>query len=194
MAGFDVYRNGLRGNVRGLWNGVIDKEQFSNRMKTHISNMLLRAWLEGAAECDITQEDLTSTEYRALGEIVKNEISFIDGFADDIIAKNKKKGGKLPSLMTRAEMWAGRYNETRANGQAMACADQKAEFELGPTEAHCRTCTGLNHRVYRYSTWTINNAIPPHNWNFECRGGCRCNLKKTNKPLTKGKFPVGLLA
>lgn len=194
MAGIDAYRTGWRNYVRGLWNGAIDKEQFIDNARTLINRRLMQAWLEGAAKCGITEEDLTDKEYRALGEMVKNEIGFLDGLTDAIVKNSKKNDGSLEPLFTRVERWVGRYDEAKARGEAMACADQKALFELGPTENHCRTCTGFNGRVYRFSTWNKYEAIPPHNWNFECRGGCQCRLTPTDKPITKGKFPTGLLA
>ena len=62
MAGYDVYRNGLHGAIRGLWGGAIDKDQFVSRMNTHISNRLRQAWREGAANCDVTEDDMTEDE------------------------------------------------------------------------------------------------------------------------------------
>jgi len=186
----DNFRKGLRSAVRGLWSGALSNSDFESAMKSTISRNLQKAWIEGSTECGISADELSEAEIEARDAFIDNQYSFIGGFGEAI---GEDGDNRLRDLYSRVEYWVDRYSEAKANGRAMACADEKAEFELGPTKEHCRTCTGLNGRVYRNSVWVIHNAVPPHNWNFECRGGCRCRLKSTSKPITRGKFPVGLL-
>lgn len=189
-----TFRSGIRSAVRGLWNGSFSIAQFKSAMKSTIERNLTQAWNEGARQCGIALDEMTDDEVKARDAFIKNQYQYIDGYANAIRENDKISKGNLAALFTRAEMWLERYPEAKANGHAMACADQKAEFFYGKTREHCRTCQGLVGRVYRYSTWVKYNAVPPHNWNFACRGGCQCQLRQTDKPLTKGKFPTGLLA
>ena len=184
------FRRGLRSAVRGLYSKAISEAQFIDAMQSTIARNLTVAWNEGAKDCGIAPDELSEAEIAARDEFIERQYSFISGFGDAIAEDGENR---LRDLYNRVEYWIERYPEMRANGHAMACADEKAEFELGRTKEHCRTCIGLNGRVYRNSVWVANNAVPPHNWNFECRGGCQCRLKSTNKPVTRGRFPVGLL-
>lgn len=184
------FRKGLRSAVRGLHSGAISEAQFKDAMQSTIQRNLSNAWQEGAADCGIAADELSDEEIKARDEFIENQYTYLAGFGEAIAEDGVNR---LRDLYSRIELWIERYPEAKANGHAMACKDQKAEFELGPTKEHCRTCVGLNGRVYRNSVWVANNAVPPHNWNFECRGGCRCRLKSTSRPITKGRFPVGLL-
>lgn len=188
------YRSVLRSAVRGLWSGAIDVAQFDENMRMAESRYLTEAFAVGFKEGGINPNEITIEEQTRIGEFIQRDSTFITGFGDAILQNSRANGGKLTPLFQRVELWVERYIEAKALGKAMALADQKAEFVLGPTKDHCRSCTGLNGRVYRYSVWIANNAVPPHNWNFECRGGCQCSLVPTDRPITKGKFPVSLLA
>ena len=187
------FRLSLRSAVRGLWEGAISKSQFSSAMTKALQKELTTAWSEGANECGVSADELTDEEIEALTGFIKNQLTYIVGFADAIKETDNDDSKNIFPLFERAKLWQDRYSEAKANGHAMACRDEKQEFVLGPTETHCRTCKGLNGRVYRNSVWVKNNAVPPHNWNFACRGGCECSLQKTDKRLTRGRFPTGLL-
>lgn len=184
------FRRGLRAAVRGLHSGAISESQFVDAMQSAIARNLTVAWAEGARDCGIAEDELSEEEIAAREGFITNQYSYISGFGEAIEEDGENK---LRDLYSRVDYWVERYSEAKAVGHAMACADEKAEFFYGPTKDHCRTCRGLVGRVYRNSIWVKYNAVPPHNWNFECRGGCQCNLKSTNKPITKGRFPVGLL-
>lgn len=188
------FRKGLRAAVRGLFEGVLDVGEFDNAMERTINRNIRQAWAEGAAECGINAYDeYSEEEKRAIGAFLVEQYKYIPDFTVAIIDNKKSEEPDLDKLFRRVDLWVDRYSEAKARGQAMACADQKARFNLGKAKEHCGTCKGLNGRVYRYSTWVKYDAIPPHNWNFECRGGCQCSLTTTDEPITKGKFPTRLL-
>lgn len=188
-----IFRKGLRAAVRGLFEGVLDVGDFDNTMEKTINRNLRQAWKEGALECGIGEDEYSEAEAKALDAFILNQYEFIAGLTVAIIDNKKSDEPNIEKLFSRTNLWVDRYSEAKANGHAMACADQKARFDLGRAKEHCGTCKGLNGRVYRYSTWVKYNAVPPHNWNFECRGGCRCSLVTTSDPITKGRFPVRLL-
>lgn len=188
------FRLSLRSATRGLWEGAISKAQFSSAMIKALQKELTLAWSEGAKECGVSADELTDEEVESLTDFIQTQLTYIDGFAEAIKDTDNDDSKNIFPLFERAKLWQDRYPEAKANGHAMACKDEKQEFVLGNTEQHCRTCKGLSGKVYRNSIWVKNNAVPPHNWRFACRGGCECSLRKTDKRLTRGRFPVGLLA
>lgn len=191
--GLEAYRRALRSPVRGLWQGVIDESQFEEAMLSVIGRGLNRAWIEGAAECGIGPEELTQAEQETLAGRVTEEFGHVGGFGAAIAENSRANGGKLTPLFGRLEMWVNRYRDVINQAKAMACKDGKAIWRIGPTEQHCRSCAGFNGRVYRFSTWESNGAMP-QSQNLLCRGfRCLCNLDPTDGPITKGRFPRGLL-
>jgi hypothetical protein len=193
MAGIDQYRRSLRSVVRGLWSGVLISSQASNAFEAAIERRITQAWNEGAAECDIEADELSEAELIARDNFIETQIEFMPAFLADISANSKASGGKLKPQLTRVELWVNRYNEAVTQGKSLACADQKGQWFLGPTEEHCRSCNGFNGRVYRFSTWKANGA-EPQSQNLACSGfNCLCEIKPTNKRVTPGKFPSRLL-
>lgn len=192
--GEQTFRKSLRYIIRGLWESALTQNQFEDEMSFLIEKELSNAWAEGASECGVKPDEYSEEEQTQLKIFISNQLEYVNGFAEAISANNRKKEGDIFPLFDRGKLWLDRYPEAVANGHANACADQKAKFIFGKTKEHCGTCRGLVGRVYRYSTWVKYNAVPPHNWSFECRGGCQCRLETTTEPLTKGKFPSRLLA
>jgi hypothetical protein len=80
----------------------------------------------------------------------------------------------------------------RDKAKVMACADTKLEWVQGPSEEGCGSCSRLNGKVKRASYWNRVNVLPrvhgaPY---LACNGfRCQCELKETNKPLSKGPLP-----
>lgn len=186
------FRQNIRALVRGLWTGNIGLADFIDGMELAIRTQITIAWNEGAKECGILPDELTVDEINKRAEFIDNQIGYVPGFAEAIADGSKANKGKLTPLFQRAELWVNRYNEARTFGAAMACGDAKREWRFGDTK-HCKTCAGFNGRVYRYSTWLQHNALP-QNSNLACRGfNCRCRLESTDKRVTPGKFPAGLL-
>jgi hypothetical protein len=193
MAGIDIYRSALRSAVRGLWSGVLDYHEYWDMMDTAVREGLARAWYEGARECGVAPEDLSPEEKTALESAILAERSHIDKLGYVIKANNKASGEKLAQFFTRLNLWENRYRDLRNRARVMACADAPLEWVMGPTEKHCRTCPRLNGRVKRASYWKRLGLEPQHppNPNIECGGwGCLCELKPTDKPVSKGPLPA----
>src|SRR3989304_2977441 len=134
MAGFDAYRTGLRNYVRGFWNGAIDKDQFIDNTRTLINRRLMQAWLEGAARCGITEDEMTEEEWLIIGEIVRTELEYLPGFAEAIAEQRKVKDGKLQPLFNRVEMWALRYSNVVDRAQTLTCGNKKLGWVYGDTQ------------------------------------------------------------
>jgi hypothetical protein len=187
------YRRELRGIVRGLWSGVIDFDQAFESFLSTVNRQFRQAWNQGAAECNIGPDELSPDEIAALQERIIEETQFISAFLEAIEAQSKANGGLLAPLFARAELWISRWNEVFELAKSMACADQKGRWLLGPTEKHCPSCAGFNGRVYRFSVWHRNGALPKSS-RLECRGfRCQCQIIETDGPITRGRFPARLL-
>ena len=188
--GIVTFRRNIRASVRGLWNGALRKAQALRVFRNAIEQAIDQAWIEGAAECGIQEDELTVEELTARDEFIFEQNDFATGFINDIAAQSKANGGQLTPLLQRGEMWVNQYSSAKQQAEAMACADEKREWILGRTE-HCRTCLALDGQVRRLSFWR-NNVLPRSapNSKLECGGfNCQCTLKKTDKPLSRGRLP-----
>jgi hypothetical protein len=187
------YRTGIRSVIRGAWLGQYTLFQFTDAMRAVIERGLRQAWLEGAGQCGIAMDELTAPEVQAMLDMINGQMQYIITFGADIQDNSQANGGKLEPLFGRGEMWINRYNEARIRGGALACADQKREWIYGNTREHCRSCAGYVGKVYRYSVWQANGALPRTSA-LECRGfKCGCDLVPTTKRITPGRFPRGYL-
>jgi hypothetical protein len=191
--GIVSFRRNLRASVRGLWTGALTKRQALSTFRAAIERGIEQAWREGAAECGIQPDELTVQELTARDEFIFEQNDFATDFIDTIADQSKANGGSLTPLLQRAEMWVNRYNDAKTQGKVLACADFKAQWFIGPTEKHCPSCAGFDKRVYRFSTWDRNNALP-QNRCLACNGfNCQCRLDPTDRPITKGPFPRRLV-
>ena len=174
--------------MRGLWSGAFTLADFAEQMEATIHRGLTAAWYAGAAECGITPEDLSEEEREELAYRIELENGFVEDFGLAIREADKAAGGLLRPLMSRAELWVNRWDAIETRAKAMACGNQKARWELGPTE-HCRDCAHMAGRVYRYSTWE-KYGILPRSPLLECGGfRCQCELVDTDEPATRGRPP-----
>lgn len=183
-AGIDTYRASLRAAVRGLWKGILTPKQFREAMTSTINRRLTQAWAEGAKECGIKPADYTEEEKVALRVALENELEFITEFSEAITGAEK-----LEPLFRRADMWVNRYRDFKNRAKVLACSDKKLQWVIGPTEQHCKDCSGYNGKVYRGSVWAKKDIRPQHP-NLSCHGfRCLCQLTPTDKALTRGGPP-----
>lgn len=188
-----TYRRDIRSIVRGLWSNVIGFDQAFESFQSTITRHFTQAWHAGAKECSISPDELSQSELDSLREQIIEETQFISGFLEAIEANSKPNGGKIAPLFGRVELWVNKWDAVFELAQSMACADQKAVWILGRTEKHCVSCSGFNGRVYRFSTWHANDALPRSS-RLACNGfRCDCRLEQTDRPLNKGRFPASLL-
>jgi len=188
--GIVAFRRNLRSAIRGLWSGALTKRQALLTFRSAIERAIERAWVEGAAECGIQSDELTTEELTKRDEFIFNQNDLAPNFIDHIAAQSKENGGKLTPLLQRAEMWINQYDSAKQQATTLACGNLKLEWRIGRTE-HCRTCLALNGQVRRASFWQ-NNVVPRNapNPKLECRGfRCQCMLIKTDKPISRGRAP-----
>jgi len=184
------FRRNVRAAVRGLWTGAITKAQALRTFRSAIERAIDKAWIEGAAECGIQENEMTVEELTARDEFIFTQNDLVANFIDDIDAQSKANGGKLTPLLQRAEMWVNQYSSAKQQAEALACANEKRVWRVGATE-HCRTCLALDGQVRRMSFW-LNNVMPRSapNPKLECHGfNCQCTLQKTNLAISRGRLP-----
>jgi len=186
----DAYQRNLRSAVRGLWSGVLDFDQFFSAMSSAITRGLTIAWREGALECGIKPDELSSEEEKALSERIIKERSYIANFGDAIEANNKTNGGQLTPLFGRLTLWTNRYLDITNQAKVMACADQKLIWQISvKCKEHCHSCVSLNGRVKRGSYWQKVD-IRPQSPRLQCGGfRCCCAFMPTTEPISKGPLP-----
>jgi hypothetical protein len=186
------YRRSIRENVRGYWAGLIEDWEFYDGMYTALRSGVTVAWHAGLADCGIKPDEMTPMERGALEYNIRFEQQWVAGFEQAIREGSKANGGKLKPLFQRAEVWIGRWSGVRSEARAMACADEKLEWVLGPSEESCPSCSKLAGKVKRASWWHENGILPRvHDaWYLACGGWrCRCELVPTEKPLSRGRMP-----
>lgn len=188
--GIVSFRRNLRSAIRGLWSGAITKRQALSTFRGAIEQAIERAWVEGAAECGIQADELTTEELTARDEFIFTQNDLAPNFIDAVAANSKADGGPLEPQFQRVELWVNQYPNAKQQAEAMACANEKRIWVLGRTE-HCTTCQRLAGQVRRLSFWQ-NNVMPrnPPNEKLICGGwACQCTLDKTDKPISRGRLP-----
>jgi len=188
----ETLRDSLRSAVRALWTGNWTYNEFLVGMADAITHYFTVAWYEGAKECGVDKEDLSDDELAALEKEIVNVLEYAPGYGEDILDNSKENGGLLGPLMDRVEVWAARYDAVKIVAKSMACADKKFQWNLGPTENHCSSCSKLDGKVKRMSYWADNGILPRQAGvdYLECGGyRCQCTLDETDAPLTRGKLP-----
>ena len=164
-------------------------------MRLAIERGLTDAWTEGAKKCGIAIDELSPDEQLALSDAIDGQLTFVPGFANDIIAGSKANKGKLTPLFQRTDLWVNQYPSVVSQAQTMACADQKLKWVLHGahfTQDPCVSCIKLDGKIKRASFWLKRDVKPqdPPNPNLECDGWrCGCAFIVTGEPLSKGPLP-----
>jgi len=178
----------IRAAAKGFWSGQTDYFSCVSTLLSAVMRGYEQAWREGAAVCDVQPEDRTIEERAELDGMVNQAQSRVMAFADWIAPRTRALGGYWRDILPRCDLWTGQYEAVRARAQALACADRKEIWVVGPTE-HCEDCAAANGRVYRGSTWNKYQWFPKSNL-LACRGfNCQCKRIETDLPVTPGHPP-----
>lgn len=184
------YQLNLRAAAYGLWSGRMDYYAAFDQMFGAIDRGIPQAWAEGAKECGIQPDEYSPEEQQALAQAIASEKNYVDEFLTWIEEHSQANGGKRDAIYSRLDIWVNRYRDIINRAKAMACADQKFMWVLGPTE-HCKSCAKLAGRVKRGSFWQ-EHVMPqnPPNGQLECGGWkCQCGLEPTDAPVSRGPLP-----
>jgi len=182
----DDYGRRVRGLAHGLWSGDIEPFSFVDGMVDLLFRNYEIAWQEGARQCGILPADRSLEEADRLRREVLADQGRIMGYTDWIVVHSKALGFPYSTIVSRAEIWANRYNSIVTLAQVTACADKKMVWYYGMTEQHCNDCGSYEGKVYRASVWAKWGAIP-RSHALECGGWlCDCRLSLTDAPVTPG--------
>lgn len=186
---FSNFRLSIRAAIRGLYQTDFGKLAFVDTMRGAIERNYRKAWLQGAKECGIKEDELTSDETDRRDDMINEQIAFLPAFGQAIIDGRKEK--PVSTFFSRGQMWANRWFEIIGLAKSMACGNQKLVWQLGKAE-HCKTCRKLAGRVMRASRWQKLDVWPrdTRTGRLECNGfNCQCSLKKTSNKATPGNLP-----
>ncbi len=183
------FKLSLRAEVRRYWNGVINKSDFIFEFHNAIDRGFNRAFNIGVSECGKKRGDLNAGDIDQIQGRINAQFPFVANLADEIV--QKKDGGKFGKQAARLSSWYPRFGEMVQLGKAVACGNENLEWVIGVAE-HCASCLKLNGIVKPASFWIERNILPrvPNASYLICKGfECKCELKPTKKPVSKGRLP-----
>lgn len=180
---YDYYQRHINGLVRGVYAGNIAGDMIdvmANLIQGQLTDAYNRAWKD-----DGNKLPLPDYLDKSLTEAIANQYSYVDQFYRDIVDARLDKTPIEP-LLTRASLWANRYNEATSEAVRLMALENggKLIWKLGATEQHCLTCAALNDLVAYATEWDISGFKPQNAPNdfLECGGWrCDCSLEPTDK-------------
>jgi len=180
---YEYYRRTIINLVESLWEGFIGGE-FVDIMYNLIHGQLSDAYEKALMDAELSPEEATPEMREQVAQAIQQEQQHVQGFFRDIvIAKNE--GETIDQFLTRAEIWANRYNDVynQAKLKIAGIMGKKLEWVLGDAE-HCSTCLTLAGKVAYAAEWEKSGFHPqqPPNKLLECGGwNCACSLVPTDK-------------
>ena len=185
MNSFGTY---FTNDVHALYSRVMGRREFVRDLTRVITNQLTEAWNKGADESMVLPEDMTDEDKAVLQGIIDNEVTYLDGLADDIQNAAGDKTG-WEQFLSRIGIWANRYQDVQNQARLYFGGKIKYKWQLGATEEHCETCAALNGLVAFAYEWELVGLHPqqPPNENLECGGWkCDCSLESTTDRRSYG--------
>lgn len=181
------YLRVLNRAIRDLYNEHTTEDDFMSTMVNLLDGQMRRAWNEGMRLNGLDPAtDMTTAWEMELQGIIDNEFAFVQRLIDDIL-QTKLDGRSVDVVLSRAQLWANRYNDVVNRAKiATAPNDKKFEWVLGDTE-HCETCQSLSGIVATAEEWNASKIHPqmPPNPLLKCSGwNCQCELVPTDKRKT----------
>jgi hypothetical protein len=191
--GLAEFRQQVRSAVYGAWSGKLTPFDATDTLILAVERAFLRAWTEGARQLGIEPQEWTIEERNRLQSEINDQIRFVFGFINDVVAKNRASRTLLRTHIHRAELWTMRYNQIVDLARTMAKDDQKLVWTLHAQES-CPDCLHLAGRVHRASVWRRYGCLPraPR---LNCMASahgvpvCKCELLPTLLRASPGHPP-----
>lgn len=190
---YDYMLATLEQMVTKVYNGNMGGD-FVDVMQSLITGQMTQAFRQAWEDDGNTDFNLPPYLQDALEQTITEQADFdlIYGYYQDVIDARVDKT-PIDPLLTRAELWANRYNE--AYSQAVLLIEKesggKMVWLLGKTEQHCSTCKDLN-GIIAYATEWDESGVQPQNApnDMLACGGWRCDCSLI--PTTERKTPNAL--
>jgi hypothetical protein len=179
----DFFEDTIERLIEQVYNGRMGGE-FIDIMANLIQGQITQAFRQAYEEQGYTDYILPSYLQSALESMILKQYGFVDRFYRDIIDARVDEGPIAP-LLSRAPLWANRWNEAYNEATLLILKDGggNMEWQLGATEQHCSTCEALNGIVASAREWEELGVKPQGapNDSLECGGWrCDCSLTATN--------------
>lgn len=194
---YDFYLRTLQNMVRNVYDGYMGGE-FRTILNNLILGQLSTAYEEAARDNGLME--VTPQMFESMMNMVTSERSHVDDFYRAIVDARTDKTPVEP-LLTRAELWANRYNDAYKEAVRVLTLEQggKLMWVLGATEKHCWICKAFNGKVafaHEWETAGIRPQNPPNpilslsNGDEKGCGGWRCDCSLV--PTDKRRSPKAL--
>jgi len=177
------FKNNIVRLVKSLFNGNIGGE-FVDLMKNLIRGQIIDAHVK--AWQDEGGDGAPPDYLKAAAEsMIQDQHSFVEAYYKDIVDARVDKTSIEP-LLSRADLWANRYNEAYNNSVQLITEETGGRliWQLGQREEHCDTCAALTGIVATAKEWATSGFKPQNAPNplLECGGWkCGCTLQPTKK-------------
>lgn len=183
---WDFMLHAIERLVINTYNGLIAGD-FIDVMANLISGQIYDAY-ESAWRDDGNDPPLPWYLSQAADNDILKQYDYVDQYYRDIIDARVDKTPLQP-LLSRAQLWANRYNESYNNAVHIIQLQEggKEMWVIGATEKHCETCTKLDGVVAYAKEWEASR-YKPQGSNLSCGGWrCDCSLTPTENRLTRNR-------
>jgi hypothetical protein len=184
----ESYAAAIDAAARRFWK---DGTPMRMQLRPTIRDGLRDAFILGADDIGIAEEDLIAPDWKDLDAIVTEEQSHLADLDKFMETLARDRTAKLSDADSRLNMWKNTFEDVRSQAKVILGKDEKLEWVYGDTE-HCDSCMKLNGIVKRASFWRSHDLLPrnPPNPKIDCGGwNCQCRLEPTDKKITRGKLP-----
>ena len=153
--------------------GEIDRGQWSRTLRSLIRKSSNKAFEDGLVDGGIEDPKLSDDERAQLNGHIVAQSQFVTALGDKI----KKGEIKTSQVESKGTSWYNKsINPAYNMGIMSAASNEMVEWVLGPTEDHCRSCSGYNGQRHRRKTWMRVGAIPKSD-QLDCHGDqCECTF------------------
>ena len=174
---YEDYLGAVTQHALDLFYGNIGRDEFVEEMGYDVRDYLFQAYATGIKTCGTS--DLLPSDLEFLDEKISEQVEFVDGFADAVIAANNAN-----SVQSRASLWANAYRKFTQFGRMNRCGDTRVIWRVNPSKEHCDSCLALDGLIFKLSD--LKDAdVYPQSSKLQCGGWrCGCDLEDTTKPVS----------
>ena len=161
--------------------GNSTRRQWSIRVRAMIRKADNKAFRDGLGDGGV-EEEPDDEERVEINLFIAEQTKYVTRLGADV------KSGKLASASGKGKNW---FNKSvmpmYQAGLNSAAGNRMAEWALGKTKVHCRSCKGYNGQRHRYKHWVRIGAMPQSD-ELACHGdNCDCTLPFV-KARARGKL------
>lgn len=163
--------------TRQAYRGRIGATRFEAEMSTLLLYYLKAAYIDGYIESGLDENDLDDADKQAINNELKNQRSYIDGFAQAVF-EAKDESELKPQIDQRVTYWTRSIAAMGQLAKANAKPRKRFMWKLGDAEEHCKTCNTLNEQVHTMR-WYVERGYVPQKPGaaMDCKGfRCKCEL------------------